>query len=75
MMTTVYGAYPVSMTPDPAHVEHVMAAVPYRKWEKERGKDMEKDKNKKRRPDQKGRTDEHDENVPGQIGCFFEAKV
>ena len=75
MMTTVYGAYPVPAVSDSTHIEHVMAAVPYRKWEKQRDKEREVAKNKKRRNDHEGQFGEPKEKVPGQIGCFFEAKA
>lgn len=75
MMTTVYGAYPISLIPESTHIEHVAATQPYRKWEKERDRDKDKEKNKKRKHDQEGQTKEQKENVPGQIGCFFEAKA
>ncbi len=75
MMTTVYGAYPISAVTDPPHIENVVATVPYRKWEKQRDRDREKEKDKKRKNEPKDQTGEHDERSIGQIGCFFEAKA
>lgn len=75
MITAVYGAYPVPSVSESTHIENVMAVTPYRKWEKRKDGNQEKEKNKKKKQNMEGSSGELKESVPGQIGCFFEAKA
>ncbi len=57
----------------PSDISAVAAAVPYRKARRDR--DRDKEERKKKKSAFKELLEKEAEEEPGQMGCFFEAKV